>query len=75
MNYSNIYISLESFISNQNKLTKKNNEKKVEKNYLTKIKKVFILKNICKQMNHLKNKKKQLCPMTEFTFFFFFLFP
>ena len=28
MNYSNIYISLESFISNQNKLTKKNNEKK-----------------------------------------------
>ena len=28
MNYSNIYISLESFLSNQNKLTKKNNEKK-----------------------------------------------
>ena len=28
MNYSNIYISLESFISSQNKLTKKNNEKK-----------------------------------------------
>ena len=24
-------------------------------------------------MNHLKNKKKQLCPKTEFIFFFFFI--
>ena len=24
-------------------------------------------------MKHLKNKKKQLCPMTEFTFFFSFI--